>query len=70
MSAVTLSWVSEQVIDHLPDQRHGHRLTGYLGGVEHVNGDQVVGIGHAHTGQCPTEVKAGGSATPTNTLAV
>ena len=70
MSAVTLSWVAEQVIEHLPDQRHGHRLADDLGSVEHVNSDQVVGIGHAHTRQCPTEITVGDPATPANTLAV
>jgi hypothetical protein len=68
--AAALWWVCEQVVDHPPDERHADRLTGDLGGVKHVNGNQVVGIGHAHSRQCATAITAGGAATPANTLAV
>jgi hypothetical protein len=54
MSAEAFWRVSEQVIDYSLYQRRGHRLTGHPGGVEHVNGDQIVGIGHAHGRQCAT----------------
>lgn len=52
----------------MPNQRRGHRRTRLLGGVEHVDGDQIVGIGHAHGGQCASVITAGGAVTPANTL--
>lgn len=70
VSAAAFWWVCEQVVDHPPDERHADRLTGDLGGVEHVNGNEVVGIGHAHSRQCATAIAAGAAAAPANTLAV
>src|ERR1700742_2135322 len=70
VSAAAFCWMCEQIVDHPPDQRHGDRLTGDLGRVEHSNGNQVVGVVHAHGCQCATAIAAGGAAAPANTLAV
>lgn len=48
MPAIAFGGVSKQLIDHPSHQHNGHRLARRLSGVEAVDRDQAIGIGHTH----------------------
>ena len=50
-------FVAAQLVETALDQAEGDRLSGRLGALEHVDGDQLGGLLHAHLVSVPREVK-------------
>jgi hypothetical protein len=49
--------VAAQLVETTLDQSEGDRLPGRLGALEHVDGNQLGGLLHAHLVSVPREVK-------------
>ena len=52
-----IPFMAAQLVETALDQAEGDRLSGRLGALEHVDGDQLGGLLHAHLVSVPREVK-------------